>query len=100
MKTVSIRLEEGQDREVELYARKHKIDKSTAARKILDEGLKLIKTQEALENVRLKRWTVWKAAAHCGKSFRSFLELLRGENIPFPMSASELERELLEDGSE
>lgn len=97
MNTVSIRLDEVQDKDVEDYARKMKVDKSTAARQIINEGLKIIKRKEALENVRLKRWTVWKAAQNCGESYRGFLELLRQENIPFPLSADDLEIELHED---
>ena len=94
MKTTSIRLEESQEREIEKYAEKFRIDKSTAARQIIDKGLKVIKRQESLENVRLRRWTVWKAAQYCGESFRSFLKILREENIPYPLSVEELEREL------
>ena len=41
------------------FAKKNKIAKSAAARKIIDEGLKIIKFREALEHVRLKRWTVF-----------------------------------------
>ncbi len=100
MKTASIRLKDIQDRDIENYAKKMKIDKSAAARQIIDAGLKVIKTKEALEKVRLRKWTVWKAAEYCGESYRSFLELLRHENVPFPITVEELERELNEDSSE
>jgi predicted HTH domain antitoxin len=100
LNTVSIRLEETQDKEVEAFAKRMNIDKSSAARKIIDEGLKIVKTKEALDNVRLKRWTIWKAAQYCGESFRSFMELLRSENIPFPLSVEDLELEINEDRSE
>jgi len=94
MKTTSIRLEENQEREIEEYARKNQVDKSMAARQIIEKGLKVVKRQESLENVRLRRWTVWKAAQYCGESYRSFLRILREENIPYPLSIEELEREL------
>jgi len=96
MKTVSIRLEETQDAEVDEYAKRMKLDKSGAARKLIDEGLKIIKMKEALENVRLKRWTIWKAAQYCGESYRSFLEHLRQENIPFPLTVEDMELEFHE----
>ncbi|TFG17724.1 MAG: hypothetical protein EU530_10180 [Promethearchaeota archaeon] len=96
MKTTSIRLEEKQEREIEHYAEKNQVDKSTAARQIIDQGLRVIKRKEALENVRKMNWTIWKAAEYCGESFRSFLPLLREENIPFPLTVDELERELNE----
>ena len=100
MKTTSIRLEEAQDNDIEAYANRMKIDKSAAARQIIDKGLKAIKTKEALENVRTHKWTIWKAASYCGESYRSFLKLLRYENIPFPLSAEELKRELDDSSSE
>ncbi|NMC06325.1 MAG: hypothetical protein GYA24_14000 [Candidatus Lokiarchaeota archaeon] len=100
MNPVSIRLEETQDNEVAAFAKRMNIDKSSAARKIIDEGLKIVKTKEALDNVRLKRWTIWKAAQYCGESYRSFIELLRRENIPFPLSVEDLEAEIGEDRSE
>lgn len=100
MNPVSIRLEETQDNEVAAFAKRMNIDKSSAARKIIDEGLKIVKTKEALDNVRLKRWTIWKAAQYCGESYRSFIELLRRENIPFPLSVEDLEAEIDEDRSE
>ncbi|MHA1521324.1 MAG: hypothetical protein ACTSVZ_04685 [Promethearchaeota archaeon] len=100
MKTVSIRLNELQDREVEALATRLQVDKSTAARKIIAEGLKILKTQEALDNVRQKRWTVWKGASYCGMSFREFLPLLRRENVSFPLSVEEMELELNENRSE
>ena len=98
MKTVSIRLNEAQDHEVEALAAKLQVDKSTAARKIIAEGLKILKTQEALDQVRQKQWTVWKGAAYCGKSFREFLPLLREANVPFPLSVEEMELEMYENG--
>ncbi|MHA1672705.1 MAG: UPF0175 family protein [Promethearchaeota archaeon] len=100
MKTVSIRLNEVQDKEVEALATKLQVDKSTAARKIIAEGLKILKTQEALEKVRQKRWTLWKSASYCGMSYREFLPLLRKENVPFPLSLEEMELEIHENSSE
>ena len=100
MKTVSIRLNEAQDQEVEALAAKLQVDKSTAARRIIAEGLKILKKQEALDQVRQKQWTVWKGATYCGMSFREFLPLLREANVPFPLSVEEMELEMYENGRE
>jgi predicted transcriptional regulator len=97
MKTVSIRLEKAQDEELEEFAKKHNIDKSSAARNIIEEGLKVVKRDEAMKMVRLRKWTIWKAAEYCGESYRSFLGFLRQANVPFPLSAEDLEREMDED---
>lgn len=100
LKTSSFRLKEKQDKEIEYIAKKMKIDKSSAARKIIELGLKEYKKEEALEMIRKRQWTIWKAAAHSGESYRSFLNLLRPGNIPFPLSVDELRREFNEGSSE
>lgn len=96
MKTSSFRLEENQEKEIENLAKRLKIDKSSAARKVIEIGLRETKKNESLEKVRKREWTIWKAASYCEESYRSFLELLRVNNIPFPLSVSELENELNE----
>ncbi len=54
------------------------------------------KVQESMEKVRLKQWTIWKAAQYSGESYRFFLDQLRSEKITFPLSIEELEIELNE----
>ncbi|MHA2295043.1 MAG: hypothetical protein ACXAEU_10760 [Candidatus Hodarchaeales archaeon] len=100
MKTSSFRLDESQDKEIEEYAKKMKIDKSAAARKLLAIGIRENKKKEAIEHVRLQQWTIWKAASYCGESYRSFLKIIRAENVPFPLSVDELERELDDNSSQ
>jgi hypothetical protein len=60
------------------------------------EELEQFKIKLALINLRLRRWTVWKAAGFCGESYRSMLELMRMENVPFPLSIEDLELEIVE----
>ncbi len=96
MKTLSVRIDEKEDKELESIAKKLKTDKSNIARQAIELGIREIKRKEALERVRMRDWTVWKAAEYCGESYRSFLQLLRGLNVPFPISTQELERELNE----
>jgi len=96
MKTLSVRIDEKEDKELENIAKKLKTDKSNVARQAIELGIREIKRKEALERVRMRDWTVWKAAEYCGESYRSFLQLLRGLNVPFPISTQELERELNE----
>lgn len=99
MKTLSVRIDEKEDKELESIAKKMKTDKSNIARRAIELGIKELKRKEALERIRLRDWTVWKAAEYCGESYRSFLRLLREENVPFPLSAEELEREINESSS-
>jgi len=99
MKTLSFRIEEEEDKELESIASKLKTDKSAAARRALALGIKEIKRDEAFEKLRKREWTIWKAAEYCGESYRPFLQLLREQNIPFPISINELKRELNENSS-
>jgi len=96
MKTLSFRIDEEEDKELDSIAQKMKTDKSTIARRAIELGIKYFKKKEALEKIRLRKWSLWKAADYCGESYHSFLRLLRTENVPFPLSAEELERELNE----
>ena len=96
MKTLSVRIDEKEDRELETIAEKLHTDKSNVARQAIELGIRAIKRKEALERVRMRDWTVWKAAEYCGESYRSFLQSLRESNVPFPISTQELERELNE----
>ena len=83
-----------QEKAIEEYANRENVDKSTAIRKLLEIGLKEIKLNEALENVRKRKWTVWKSASYCDESLRSFLSIMKANNIPFPISLDELRTEL------
>ena len=100
MKTLSVRIDEKEDEELDSIAKKLKTDKSNVARQAIELGIKQIKRKEALEKVRMKEWTVWKAAEYCNESYRSFLQILRESNVPFPISTQELERELNESSGE
>ena len=99
MKTLSVRIDEKEDEELDSIAKKMKTDKSNVARRAIELGIKELKRKEALEKVRLRNWTVWKAAEYCDESYRSFLRLLHEENVPFPLTPEELEREINESSS-
>lgn len=94
MSTTSIRLNKDQEKAIEEYANRENVDKSTAIRKLLEIGLQEAKLHEALENVRKKKWTVWKSAFYCNESLVSFLSIMKANNIPFPISLDELRIEL------
>jgi len=94
MKTLSIRMNEEDLLKLEELAHQTKSDKSTVARIALEAGIKKMQIDEALSNIRKGKWTVWKGADYCNESYRSLLKLLKSENVPFPISIEELEREL------
>jgi len=57
-------------------------------------GLKEYKLKNALELVREKKVTVWKAAKIAGLTYREMLEKLKEHNVPFPITVEELAREI------
>ena len=52
------------------------------------------KLREALELMRAKKMTVWKAAEVAGVTYREMLAFLRAHSITFPLSEDELRREV------
>ena len=96
MKTLSFRIDEKEDEELDSIAKRLKTDKSNIARRAIELGIKKLKKNEAIEMVRLRKWTIWKAAEYCDESYRSFLRSLREENMSFPLSIEELEHEFNE----
>jgi predicted HTH domain antitoxin len=50
--------------------------------------------KEALELIRKRKISVWRAARMTGTDYRTMLAALRTHNVHFPLSEKELEREL------
>ncbi len=96
MKTVSARIDEEILREVDDIVRKRGVDRSEVIRELLKIGLREYRLREALELVRERHATVWRAAELAGVSYREMLEKLRQRNIPFPLSKEELLAEIEE----
>ncbi len=92
--TVSARIPRSQLKEVERLAETRGLDKSTVVRALLDLGLRETKLKEALDLVRERKVSVWRAARMAGIDYRAMLAALRTHNVPFPLSERELEREL------
>ena len=94
--TVSARVRRSQAEELERLAAQRGVDKSEIVRELLAMGLKEQRIREALDLIRAGKATVWKAAEMAGLTYREMLELLRANNIPFPLSKEELKREVEE----
>ena len=92
--TVSIRLPLSQLREIEEIARRRKLGRSAIIRELILEGLKAIKLKMALDMLRERKISAWRAAELAGITYREMLELLRVHNIPFPLSNGEILDEL------
>jgi predicted HTH domain antitoxin len=97
--TISARVRKSQAKEIQELAIKEGVDKSAVVRGLLTAGLQKQKLRDALELVRAGKVTIWKAAEMAELTYREMLELLRTNNIPFPLSGEELKREVEETAS-
>ena len=94
--TVSARIQKSQVKEIERLAAKRGADKSSVIRELLTAAIQKQKLEEALDQVRTMKITVWKAAETAGVTYRTMLSLLKTHNIPFPLTPGELQREIEE----
>ena len=100
MITISARIDKEILEEIDKIVKKMDLDRSVAIRNLLKIGIKEYKINEALDLVRKKKVSVWKAAELTGLTYREILQKLREQNIPFPLSKEELVREFYEISSE
>jgi len=94
MVTVSARIQKSQMEEIERLAAQKGVDKSAVIRELLATAIHDQKIEEALDQVRTLKITVWKAAENAGVTYREMLGLLKAHNVPFPLSIGELRREI------
>ena len=92
--TISARVKRTQLREVQRLASERGIDKSAAVRELLSIGIQHRRIEEAVDWVRRRKATIWKAAEHAQLTYREMLELLRAHNVTFPVSNEEIRKEL------
>lgn len=81
-------------KEIEYWAEKEKMDKSTLIAKIVKEGLGAWKMNKALEMYRLQKVTLWKAAEIAGVSLAEMLAELPKRKIVFQYDLDELREDL------
>lgn len=91
--TVSARIRGSQVEEVERLAARRGADKSAILRELIATGLREQRLSDALELVRARKITVWRAAEVADITYREMLAHLKAHNITFPLSEEELKRE-------
>ncbi len=94
--TISARIRKSQAKEVERLASKRGVDRSAIIRELLAMALQEHRLREALDLVRTRKVTVWKAAEIAGVTYREMLSFLKTYNVTFPLSEEDLEREVEE----
>ncbi len=81
MTLISTRLPPEIKKEIEWYARKEKVGKSVALRRILERGLKEVKLEHALDEYSKGKVTLWKAAELAGISLWEMTDVVRERRI-------------------
>ncbi len=94
--TISVRIRRDQAEAIEAVATERGVDRSAAVRQLLAQAIREARTGRALELVRSRKASVWKAAEVAGITYREMLDRLRAHNVPFPLSEEELNREFQE----
>ncbi len=94
--TISTRIPKWQAEELERLAAKKGVDRSAVVRELLASGIQEQRTKDALELLRSRKISVWKAAEISGLTYREVLDLIRAANVPFPLSSNEMKREMKE----
>lgn len=82
MTVVSARVSPEMKKEIEWYAKKEKVGKTVALRKILERGLKEVRTEHALEEYRDGKITLWKASDVAGLPLWEMIELVKKKEVP------------------
>lgn len=81
MATISARVPDELEAELEAYLEDEKLDRSTAVRKLLSEGLEEWRREQALERLAAGTITFSKAAELAGMSVWDFAQLVKRRDI-------------------
>ena len=93
MMTIPVRIDRELVEEIERIVEERKTEQSKVIRELIHMGLKEYKLKKALDLLRERKVTVWKAAEMAGLT-REMLEKLKEHNVPFPITEEELAREI------
>ena len=94
MPLISTRVPDDLDEELEWYAKKEKIGKTIALRRVLDKGLKEIRLEHALNLYQRGKVTLMKAAETAGMSLWEILEIVREKKIPMHYTLEDAEKDI------
>lgn len=94
MTLVSTRIPEELQKALEWYSKKERIGRAIALRKILEKGLKEIKTEYALELYAKGKVTLLKATEIAGISLWELLDIVREKRIPLSYTVHDIEHDI------
>jgi len=94
MTLISTRIPDELDEELKWYAKKEKVGKTIALRRVLDKGLKDIKLEYALDLYQKGKITLMKAAEIAGMSLWEILDVVREKRIPMHYTLQDVEEDI------
>jgi predicted HTH domain antitoxin len=94
MALISTRIPDDIEKELKWYAKKEKLGKTIALRKILEKGLHEIKLEHALDSYKKGKVTLMKAAELAGLSLWEILDIIREKRIPMHYALEDVEKDL------
>ncbi len=94
MALISTRIPEDLEKELEWYAKKERIGRTIALRKILDKGIKEIRLEYALDSYKKGKITLMKAAEIAGISLWEVLDIIKEKKIPMHYTLEDVEKDL------
>ena len=94
MGLISTRIPEDLEKELEWYAKKEKIGRTIALRKILDKGIKEIRLEYSLNLYEKGKITLMRAAEISGISLWEVLDIIKEKKIPMPYTLEDVEKDL------
>jgi predicted HTH domain antitoxin len=93
---LSVKVDKERLRELEEIAQEEHSDRSTAARRLLDMGMKEWKVNKAVEVFRNGKVSVWRAASMADVSLREFIGILDERRVDWVgVSTEDLEDEVM-----
>ena len=94
MPLISTRVTEELDKELEWYAKKEKVGKTIALRKILDKGLREIRLEYALDLYQKGNITLMKASEIAAIPLWEILDIIREKKVPMHYTLEDVEKDI------
>lgn len=91
--TVTTRVDDDTAKEIEFFAKKEKMDKSTITRRLLTRALEEERLDYALDRYKKGEITLGKAAEIAKKDLREMMVIAAKRSIPFQYSTKELKED-------
>ena len=94
MSLISTRIPEELDEELEWYAKKEKVGKTIAFRRVLDKGLREIRLEYALDLYQKGKITLMKASEIAAIPLWKILDIARDKKVPMYYTLEDVEKDI------